>query len=98
MASIKTFNLVREDCASEAQMLFEDEQVILFPTDMTRLDSLLVWLGVFKSLGEARRNGFSGDIPKGWFEKPKGNIRMWIWNPTQNPDDWFKDNPPEIES
>lgn len=82
MAHIREFNFVRENAKDSMHLVFDaNESITFFPIEITRIDSLLAWAGVFPSQGQARNNGFSGPIPKGWSEKPKGNLRFWIWNP-----------------
>lgn len=65
----------------------EDELFIRFNDTNTQLASLMVKAGLFKSIGEARRNGWGGCVPEGlncvrfgkrklpiWMYKPKGSL------------------------
>ena len=47
------------------------------------LEELMVEVGVYKSLSDARRAGREGEIPEGFtFEyKASKTRRLWIWNP-----------------
>lgn len=67
--------------------LFGEEDILqpILDTDQT-MAHLLSRLGKFKSVGEAKRNGWDKPIPTGWFEcsigKGKNRMDLFIWNPT----------------
>ena len=61
-----------EPCAS----LFEE----------ARMEDLAVLSGLFKSKGDARKNGFSGPIPWGLNLLGTKRRRVWVWNPVKTED------------
>lgn len=64
----------------QIECLFGNEEVILFD-DAFHLEHLVVSLGVFRSLTEARKNNWSGDIPRGFKEHKIGKRRFWTYRP-----------------
>ena len=64
----------------------DDDEIIHLDTG-TKLETLAVQTGIFKSLSEARRNGFCGEIPHGteaWGTKKK---RFWTCRPRKLDED-----------
>ena len=103
----KYYNLIREDCLDDTSTLFNDYDVItVFPRsdDCARWDQLAVFIGLFPSLKQARHNGWSGDLPKGWVERLTTKHKLYMWNPTHNTEEWavvypelFPDDNEEIQ-
>jgi len=56
--------------AEDVESLFqpEEDEVILWVPEEFRWAHLLKHLGIFKSAGQARKNGWDKDIPEGWSE------------------------------
>lgn len=82
------FNLVGEkfDPPVDRELFLDSDSIEpLLDTDLT-MAHLLCRLGKFKSVGEAKRNGWDKPIPTGWFEcsigKGKNRMDLFIWNPT----------------
>lgn len=85
---MSVFNVIGPKFDQSVDMdLFHDDDVLtpLDPEDKT-MAHLLARLGKFKSVGEARRNGWDRPIPSGWHEfkigKGANMLELYIWNPT----------------
>ena len=50
--------------------LEEDDIFVTFPVD-AKFQDIAVAFGIFKSKGQARKNGWGGDIPDGFWNKEK---------------------------
>lgn len=80
------FNIVGPKFDERDSQLFNDDDYLqpLLETDKT-MAHLLVRLGKFNSIGEAKRNGWDKPIPSGWNEiiigKNQNRIQIFIWNP-----------------
>lgn len=91
---IRSFNFIREDVAEQAPDIFGDLDgiitgpVMIYPKDVKSLPKLMALAGVFRSSSEARRNGYEGEIPKGYTEKTTGNIRYYLYNPMYTEAEW----------
>jgi len=62
----------------------EDLLIDFFDPNFTMIEAksmeeLFVIAGVFKSKGDARKNGFSGDIPDGIHLLGTKKTKFWIW-------------------
>lgn len=61
----------------------EDTLEVIQPYDT--MAHLLARCGKFKSVGEAKRNGWDKPIPTGWFQQRIGKganaLELYIWNP-----------------
>ena len=72
---------------ADKTMLFDekDELMPLLDTD-TSMAHLLARIGKFKSVKDAKRNGWDRPIPDGWAEftigKGMNRIDVYIWNPS----------------
>lgn len=64
-------------------ILFGDEYVHF--TGQTTIEGLVVELGLYKSLTQARKRNRTGDIEFGWTPmfKATKKCRLWIWNPVE---------------
>lgn len=67
--------------------LFKDEDVLLEILDSeTSIAHLLARIGKFKSVKDAKRNGWDKPIPSGWSEftigKGINRVDIYIWNPS----------------
>ena len=75
----KLFTSVEED-----EKGVKPDLIFLEETDKT-MAHLLAKIGKFKSVGEAKRNGWDKLIPTGWTEfnigKAKNRVDIFIWNP-----------------
>lgn len=74
---------------SDFQYFFNPgEKVEKLPEHATSLAHLLVSIGKFSSVKEAKRNGFNRPIPLGWSEfvigSGKNRLDLRIWNPRFN--------------
>ena len=74
----------------DRSMSFGDMECIFGPLDGTEdivsvdsddLAAMAAEAGVFKSRGEARRNGLSGPCPNGLWQFGTKKKRFWVWNP-----------------
>lgn len=85
----RSFNFVRADTPPEViKMMFQPEtgDEINFFEDKTRLEDLIFAAGIFSSKGEAKRNGFSGELKTGLnsvFFKKRG-LTIWYYVPTEH--------------
>jgi len=70
---------IGEVTARDISVLFGDDiEVIKLPED-TRWEDIAVRVGTFKSLSQARKNGFGGDISLGWHSRKIGKKnRVWV--------------------
>lgn len=62
---------------------FPDDTISFLPPETTMAD-IGVILGMFPSKGQARKNGWGGEIENGWSEKlgvGKLKKNVWIWKP-----------------
>jgi hypothetical protein len=59
-----------------------EEEVHQMPAEAGLAD-VLVQFGIFQSKGQARKNGWGGEIPLGWSEITVGKLKhtFWIWKP-----------------
>lgn len=66
--------------------LFFDEDILENLPDVSSMAQLLAFCGKFKSVGDAKRNGWDMPIPTGWntfvIGKGKNRLDIFIWNPT----------------
>lgn len=65
--------------------LFNDVDVLETIQPSDTMAHLLARCGKFKSVGEAKRNGWDKPIPTGWFHQRIGKgsnmLELYIWNP-----------------
>ena len=85
----KLFTSLEEDEKGiKPDLIFMDEN------DKT-MAHLLAKVGKFKSVGEAKRNGWDKPIPTGWSEftigKAKNRVDIFIWNPIQGLEEFTDD-------
>lgn len=70
----------------DAGLLFEPEDELLKIDEGETMAHLMFRTGKFRSVGEARRNGWGREIPSGWnvftVGKGKNRIDVFIWNPS----------------
>lgn len=68
------------------RLLFGDEPVEFIGPETT-MPELLVRCEFFKSKSDARRNGWSPELPQGFFDETIGKLkrRLTIWNPILEP-------------
>lgn len=89
---IRFYNFCQEDAKDDAfgpSGIFPDnEKVIFYPKDITTVEDLLFLAGAFSSKSQARKNGFTGPIQKGYSQKDTGNLRYYIWNPKYTRQEW----------
>ena len=88
---MREFNFVSADISDRDRlMIFADnnddfgiDQVWFNLDEFNDMESIWVKVGMFKSKGQARKNGHGGAIPKGFFDKVKRKqgIRLTIWSP-----------------
>ena len=82
------FNFVgpKYDEPFDRDLFLDDDVLEQLPEGMTTMAQLLAHIGKFKSIGEAKKNGWDKPIPTGWNEfnigKGKNRIDIFIWNPT----------------
>lgn len=66
----------------DLQLIFNGEPVVF--VDNIPIPNLLVHLGIFKSMSQARQAGRTGNIPSGYTEyKASRKVHLYIWNPSQ---------------
>ena len=74
-----------EHCRKDMlHLFFETDDLITFLPAETTLADIGVLLGLFPSKGQARKNGWNGEIENGWTEKlgvGKLKKNLWIWKP-----------------
>ena len=80
------FNFIHKDSSEkDIDALFgpkEDHEVFVAIDDNTRLETLIVdHIKKFKSLTQARKNGWGGDIPLGFKAWKIGKTRFWTYKP-----------------
>lgn len=85
---MSTFCFIGKKCEeTDKAMLFTatDDLIPLLDTDMS-MAQLLARIGKFKSIKDAKRNGWDKPIPSGWSEftigKGANRVDIFIWNPT----------------
>lgn len=59
------------------EVLFDSEPFLIIEADT--VEALMWGLQVFKSKGESRRNGFSGEIPFGLNKIGPKRSDIWVW-------------------
>lgn len=59
------------------KIYFDNEPVET--TAFTHVEDLMVFANVFKSKGEARRNGFKGEISFGLNKVGPKRTNIWVW-------------------
>lgn len=88
------FNIIGPKFEERDRDLFfdNDELMPLLESDKT-MAHLLVRLGKFKSVGEAKRNGWDKPVPFGWTEisigKNQNKVHLFIWNPETTLAEWI---------
>lgn len=101
------FNIIgpKFDPSVDFKLFFTNEEIEneTFDTPLIRLEEsdrsmahLLVRLGKFSSVGEAKKNGWDRPIPMGWnhfaIGKNKNRIDVFIWNPTHTLEEFERSN------
>lgn len=76
-------NFVHESTSQEDLELFfgplDNEEFTRFDDDV-RVEHLVIMLGKFKSVTQARKNNWSGDIPKGFKAWKIGKTHFWTFD------------------
>lgn len=57
---------------------------LIITTENILMEDLAVQSGMFPSKGQARKNGFVGEVPTGFWWLGTKKIRFWVWNPVKN--------------
>jgi|GEM_PF-3347474 len=57
----------------------EKEKANVWLEDAAMLEDIVVMLGKMPSKGQARKNGWGGEIPKGFKEWKIGKTKFWTW-------------------
>jgi len=60
---------------------FEKSDIFIFFEDPYTLANCVVEMGIFKSLTQARKNGWGGEIPRGYREWKIGKKRFYTYWP-----------------
>jgi hypothetical protein len=72
-------NISDEKELETANILFESEVQTI--SRSKTLEKLAVEAKIFKSVSEARKNGWAGNIPTGFHLIGTKRRRIWVWNP-----------------
>lgn len=71
----------RFDMPRETARSWFEVRALVVPAATTAAQ-LMAMLGLFPSIGQARKNGWPGEIPSGWAELRSKRFVIFCWKPT----------------
>jgi len=80
-ASIDDITSLFGDMEGKLELVNEEWGTI---NDETKLEDIVIRMGVFKSKSQARKNNWSGEIPMGFREWKIGKKHFWTYKPMEN--------------
>lgn len=90
---LKDFCFVGSKFQIEYDDLFEDDDILVpIEPEWNTMAHIMHNIGAFKSVSEARKNGWDKKIPLGWNEiklsKRFNGRKLYIWNPEFTYEEW----------
>lgn len=64
-----------------------DDGILFFNAEISSMEELAVLAGIFPSRGQARKNGMTGEIPKGIWLLGTKKKKVWVWRSRENKSD-----------
>lgn len=90
---MKEVNFIGKKFSPGDEILFNDDDILHTIADHEIMAHLVHRAGCFKSVGDAKRNGWNIPIPAGWSEFRVGNkftgTKIFVWNPIHSLDEWI---------
>ncbi len=90
-------NVIGPKFCEDDRKLFNDDDKLIQPDadNMGSMAHLLAFVGKFKSVSEARKNGWDRPVPKGWSEfkigKNANQMILYIWNPERTLEEFIQE-------